>query len=85
MNPVRTPRDLNALALSLARPGGLIVTCSCSGLFPRDEYESIVTQAAHRQNRRLQILDSTGAGADHPVYSNALDGRYLKVLWTLVH
>lgn len=80
---VRKYRDLNALAVSLTRPGGLFVTCSCSGLLPRDEFESTVIHAAQRQGRRLQILDSTGAGPDHPVFSNALDGRYLKVLWAI--
>jgi 23S rRNA (cytosine1962-C5)-methyltransferase len=40
-------------------------------------------RAAHRSKRRLQILDRTGAGADHPVMSNCPDGRYLKVLWAM--
>jgi 23S rRNA (cytosine1962-C5)-methyltransferase len=40
--------------------------------------------AAHRQGRRLQFLDRTGAGADHPVLSNCPESRYLKVLWARV-
>jgi 23S rRNA (cytosine1962-C5)-methyltransferase len=48
------------------------------------EFEEIVMRAAHRNKRKLQILDRTGAGPDHPVMSNALDGRYLKVLWAIV-
>ncbi len=32
-------------------------------------------------HRRLQIFDRTGPGVDHPVYSNCLESRYLKVLW----
>lgn len=73
--------DLNSLAISLVRPGGLLVTCSCSGLLPADEFEQIVIRSAHRQARRLQFLDRTGAGPDHPVLSNCPEGRYLKVLW----
>lgn len=34
-----------------------------------------------RNGRRLQFFDRTGAAPDHPVMSNCLDSRYLKVLW----
>lgn len=75
--------DMNAVALSLLQRGGLFVTCSCSGLLDVAEFEDIVMRAAHRNKRRLQIIDRTGAGADHPVMSNCPEGRYLKVLWCL--
>lgn len=73
--------DLNLLAISLVKPGGVFVTCSCSGLLSLEDFEAHVIKAAHRQNRRLQFFDRTGPGVDHPVYSNCLDSRYLKVLW----
>jgi len=76
--------DLNLLAISLVKPGGIFVTCSCSGLLSLEDFESHVIKASHRQNRRLQFFDRTGAGADHPVYSNCLESRYLKVLWSRV-
>jgi 23S rRNA (cytosine1962-C5)-methyltransferase len=76
--------DLNAVAIQLVKRGGLFVSCSCSGLLDVAEFEEIVMRAAHRNKRKLQIIDRTGAGADHPVMSNAADGRYLKVLWGLV-
>ncbi|MBE7495658.1 MAG: class I SAM-dependent rRNA methyltransferase [Verrucomicrobiaceae bacterium] len=75
--------DMNVVALSLLRRGGLFVSCSCSGLLDVAEFEDIVMRAAHRSRRRLQILDRTGAGADHPVMSNCPEGRYLKVLWAI--
>jgi 23S rRNA (cytosine1962-C5)-methyltransferase len=76
--------DLNLLAISLVKPGGVFVTCSCSGLLSLEDFESHVIKAAHRQKRRLQFFDRTGAGPDHPVYSNCLESRYLKVLWCRV-
>jgi len=76
--------DLNQLALSLVKPGGIFVTCSCSGLLSEVDFESHVIKAAHRLNRRLQFFSKTGAGVDHPVYSNCLESRYLKVLWSRV-
>lgn len=76
--------DLNRLAVALVRPGGLFVTCSCSGLLDMVNLERIVLQAAHRNRRRLQILWRTGAAPDHPVMSNCLESRYLKVIWARV-
>lgn len=76
--------DLNRLAISLVQPGGLLVTCSCSGLLSLEDFEQMAIRAAHRQARRLQFIDRTGAGPDHPVMSNCPESRYLKVLWARV-
>ena len=76
--------DLNSLGVVVTAPGGLLVTCSCSGQLSAEEFERAVTKAAHRVGRKLQFLDRTGAGADHPVMSNCSESRYLKVLWARV-
>jgi len=76
--------DLNQLSIGLVRPGGILVTCSCSGLLSLEDFEQHVIKAAHRLGRRLQFLERTGPGPDHPVYSNCLESRYLKVLWARV-
>jgi 23S rRNA (cytosine1962-C5)-methyltransferase len=76
--------DLNKLGMLLLKPGGLLVTCSCSGLLSAEEFETIVARGANRVNRRLQILDRTGAGLDHPQMANCPESRYLKVLWARV-
>jgi 23S rRNA (cytosine1962-C5)-methyltransferase len=80
----RKYEDLNSLGAQLVAPGGLFVTCSCSGLLSEEDFEQLVIRSVHRLNRRLQIFDRTGTGADHPVMSNCLEGRYLKVLWARV-
>ena len=80
----RKYEDLNGLAIQLVKPGGLFVTCSCSGLLDDAEFERHVIKGAHRNGRRLQFLDRTGAAPDHPVMSNCLESRYLKVLWARV-
>ncbi len=76
--------DLNAVAIQLVERGGLFVTCSCSGLLSAEDFEEIVCRAAHRNKRKLQILDRTGAGMDHPMMSNCPESRYLKVIWAVV-
>lgn len=76
--------DMNKLALQLVAPGGLYVSCSCSGQLGADAFERIVTSAAHRQDLRLQVFDRTGAGVDHPTLSNYPESRYLKLIWARV-
>lgn len=76
--------DLNQLAASLVAPGGVFATYSCSGLLSAEDFESMVIRAAHRARRRLQIIDRTGAGPDHPVMSNCPESRYLKAIWSVV-
>lgn len=76
--------DLNGLGISLLEPGGLLATCSCSGLVSPVEFESHVVRAAHRQKRNIQSLAMTGAGPDHPVMANCPESHYLKVIWARV-
>lgn len=76
--------DLNKVALPLVKRGGLFVSFSCSGLLKTEDFEATVVRVAHRLGKRLQILDRTGPGADHPVISNYPEGRYLKALWAIV-
>jgi len=81
---IRKYEDLNSLAVDVIEPGGLLVTCSCSGLLSAELFEKHVIRAAHRKGRKLQILDRTGAGVDHPTMSNCPESRYLKLLWCRV-
>lgn len=80
----RKYEDLNGMGMNVLEPGGLLVTCSCSGLIDMEGFEQLVTRAAYRLGKRLQFLDRTGAGADHPVMSNCPESRYLKVIWARV-
>lgn len=76
--------DLNQLACTLVKPGGVMATYSCSGQLSAEEFENMAIRSAHRAGRRLQILDRTGAGGDHPVMSNCPESRYLKAIWSIV-
>ena len=80
---IKKYHDLNMLGLQCVRPGGLFVTCSCSGLLSPAEFEHTVIKAAQRQGRKLQIMAMTGPGWDHPFLSTYPEGRYLKVLWAI--
>ncbi len=76
--------DMNKVALPLVKKGGIFVTNSCSGLLKTEDFEALVIRVAHRLGKRLQILERTGPGLDHPVISNYPEGRYLKTLWAVV-
>jgi 23S rRNA (cytosine1962-C5)-methyltransferase len=76
--------DLNVLAMGLVEPGGLLLTCSCSGLLDGPEFLALLRAAARKAGRSVQLLAMTGAAADHPVALDALEGSYLKVAWLRV-
>lgn len=72
--------DMNRLAASLVAPGGLLLTCSCSGLLSMEEFVRTVN-AAVPFHRQAQILAKTGAAADHPVSVHCPETEYLKAVW----
>lgn len=76
--------DLNKLGMQVVRPGGLLLTCSCSGLVSRERFAEIVYQAGRSLGRGLQQLDYTGAGPDHPIMLDCPESEYLKALWLRV-
>ena len=55
-----------------------------SGLIGRDEFTGLVCVAGRAAERRVQLLDQTGAGADHPVMADCPESGYLKAVWVRV-
>lgn len=78
---LRKYHDLNGLVSQVVRPGGLMLTCSCSGLVSRERFAEAVHHGARKNGRRLQLIDQTGAGGDHPIMMNCPESEYLKALW----
>jgi 23S rRNA (cytosine1962-C5)-methyltransferase len=73
-------KDINLLGLKLLRPGGMLVTFSCSGGVGLDLFQKIVAGAALDTGLDVKILDYLHQGADHPVALNFPEGFYLKGL-----
>jgi 23S rRNA (cytosine1962-C5)-methyltransferase len=73
-------KDINLWALRLLRPGGLLLTFSCSGGVPRDLFQKIVAGAAADAGVDGRILHHMSASADHPVALSFPEGDYLKGL-----
>jgi 23S rRNA (cytosine1962-C5)-methyltransferase len=76
--------DMNRLALGAVTPGGLFLTCSCTGLVSEEEFLESLRRAAWQAGRTIQVLRIAGAGADHPYLLTAPEGRYLKAVFCRV-
>lgn len=75
---------LNRLALEVINPGGLLVTCSCSGRVFPEEFVQAVTVAGRKAGRDLQVLFQSGASPDHPVLLSSPESQYLKCVFCRV-
>ena len=64
----------------MLRPGGLLVTCSCSHHVKGSDLEASVASAASDAHRRVRLLERRGAALDHPVLLNLPETEYLKCL-----
>jgi 23S rRNA (cytosine1962-C5)-methyltransferase len=73
-------KDINLLAFQLLRPGGLLITFSCSGLIDPDLFQKIVFGASIDAGVQAQIIARIGQGADHPVLLAFPESLYLKGL-----
>ena len=69
---------LNRLGVSLLEPGGILVTCSCSGHVSREDFLYMLVGVAQQTGREIQILEQRGASADHPISATCLESEYLK-------
>jgi 23S rRNA (cytosine1962-C5)-methyltransferase len=75
---LRAYHRINRVGVDLLEPGGILVTCSCSGSVSRDQFLEMLGGVAQRAGRSLQFLECRGAAPDHPVSASCLEGEYLK-------
>ncbi len=77
---MRGYKELNLRALKMLRPGGTLVTCSCSHHVSLAEFEAVVASAAADAGRRVRLLERRGAALDHPIILTIPETEYLKCL-----
>ena len=75
---IRAYTRLNTLAVDLIRPGGILVTCSCSGRVSRSDFLNMLMDVGRRRRRDLVVLESRGPAPDHPVAISCPESSYLK-------
>lgn len=71
-------KDINMLAIQLLRPGGILLSFSCSGLMPIDLFQKILADAALDAGHDIQFIEQFRQAADHPVIATYPEGLYLK-------
>src|SRR6202140_1805041 len=77
---LRGYKELNLRAMKMLRPGGFLVTCSCSFHVGAAEFLKVVADAAQDAHRSLRIIENRGAAKDHPVLLNVPETSYLQCL-----
>jgi len=76
----RAYKDINLLGFRLLKPGGLLMTYSCSGGIGLELFQKIVAGAALDAGRNARIVQRLAGAADHPVALDFPEGEYLKGL-----
>jgi len=77
---LRGYKELNLRALKMLRPGGILVTCSCSYHVSPADFLNVVAEAARDMHRNLRIVENRTQAKDHPVLLTVPETAYLKCL-----
>jgi len=77
---LRGYKELNLRALKMLRPGGILVTCSCSYHVSQADFLEVLAQASRDVHRTLRILENRGQAKDHPTLLTVPETAYLKCL-----
>jgi 23S rRNA (cytosine1962-C5)-methyltransferase len=75
---LRAYHRINRLAVDLLEPGGILVTCSCSGGVSREDFLLMISGVAQKSGRSIHILEQLGAAPDHPISVTCPETEYLK-------
>ncbi|QZO14215.1 class I SAM-dependent methyltransferase [Pseudoalteromonas piscicida] len=73
-------KDINMIAMQILKPGGTLLTFSCSGLMEQNLFQKVVADAALDAGKELLIMERLNQAADHPIAGNYPEGFYLKGL-----
>jgi 23S rRNA (cytosine1962-C5)-methyltransferase len=77
---LRGYKELNLRAIKMLRPGGILVTCSCSFHVSGADFLKVVADAAQDSHKSLRIVENRGAAKDHPILLNVAETNYLKCM-----
>jgi 23S rRNA (cytosine1962-C5)-methyltransferase len=73
-------KELNLRAMKMLRPGGILVTCSCSYHVSAADFFEVVADAARDAHKSFRVIENRGAAKDHPMLLNVPETSYLKCL-----
>ena len=79
-NALRGYQRINAKAIEMIRPGGILFTFSCSQAVDKEAFRLAVFSAAAQTGRKVRILHQLHQPQDHPINIYHPEGEYLKGL-----
>jgi 23S rRNA (cytosine1962-C5)-methyltransferase len=77
---MRGYKELNLRALKMLRPGGILITCSCSYHVREEDFIQMLTESSRDVHKPLRIIERRGQSKDHPVLVAVPETGYLKCL-----
>ncbi len=75
---MRGYKELNLRALKMLRPGGVLVTCSCSYHVGEEDFIDMLRAAAYDARKSPKIVEKRGQAKDHPSLLSVPETAYLK-------
>ncbi len=75
---LRGYKDINLRAIKLLKPGGVLISCSCSYHVSEHAFLEVIRAAAVDARRRLQVIEKRMQSSDHPVLLGVPETYYLK-------
>lgn len=75
---VRGYKEINLRAIKLLKPGGVLITCTCSYHMPENLFLGIIAEAAGDAHRKLQLVEKRTQASDHPILMSVPETYYLK-------
>src|SRR6202522_1726302 len=81
---IRGYKELNLRALKMLRPGGVLVTCSCSYHVSQADFLNMLADAARDAHRTVRLVEGRGQSKDHPILLNIPETAYLKCVIAIV-
>ena len=81
---MRGYKELNLRALKMLRPGGFLVTCSCSYHVSQSDFLEMLAASALDARRELRLVEVRGQSKDHPILLNVPETGYLKCVIAMV-
>ena len=77
---IRGYKEINLRGLKLTRPGGFLVTCSCSQHVLPEMFQDVICQAARDAKKRIRLVEYRTQGYDHPILPQSIETKYLKTM-----
>jgi 23S rRNA (cytosine1962-C5)-methyltransferase len=77
---LRGYKEINLRGLKLVRPGGFLVTCSCSQHVLPEMFQDVINQAARDAKKRIRLVEYRTQGYDHPILPQSVETKYLKTM-----